>query len=567
MSRWGFLAMLAFIICSFTSDTEKNYPIDYFRSPVGHDMRLSGTFGELRPNHFHMGIDIKPKYGIGEKLYSVADGRVSRINVSHRGYGNAIYIDHPNGYTSVYAHLHKFPTEIAEYVKAEQYARESFTLELYPDSTTFQVEKGEVIGYMGISGRSFGTHLHFEIRDTKSEVPINPLLFGLKVKDNVPPVMNQLKVYYLDHQLQSMKETVYTARKGSKNYYISKDTLEVGTAYLGLALKTYDRMDGVSNLNGIYRLRVLQDDQLIYEFESDAISFDETRYLNAHSDYAHWKKDKSRFNRCFILPGNQLSIYENVENDGLISLDRNQASKIDLIAEDLHGNASRMTIYAKHSDSVLDGESFVFNYVLPHDEPSIIQTSELELKVPEYALYEDLYLLYQASDEISDGYYSSIHHIGDPLIPIHKYIDITIKSKPIPERLKGKALIAKCDGSTVLESFGGKWHGDQLKAKIRGLGDYCIVLDTIPPTIRPIKVSSTMATGYRMSFKIEDNLAGISSYEGKVDGQWILMEYDQKYDLLKHRFDGRIPKGKHEFQLRVTDTRGNVQTYSKNFVN
>ena len=198
------LFLIVIIAFSFTESGKRSYPQNYFRSPVDHHIKLSGTFGELRPNHLHAGIDIKAKNGkIGQPLYATADGYVSRIKVQSGGYGNVLYINHPNGYTSVYAHLHEFPKAIAKYVKEFQYRRQSFEVEIFPEAERFRFKQGEVVGKLGLSGRSFGPHLHFEIRDTKTEKPINPLLFGIQVADNIAPKLHKLKAYFLNDKFEN----------------------------------------------------------------------------------------------------------------------------------------------------------------------------------------------------------------------------------------------------------------------------------------------------------------------------------------------------------------------------
>jgi len=292
------LSLLSISAGLLPDQAEKNYPQDYFRSPVDHDIKLSGTFGELRPNHFHAGIDIKAQMGkTGQNIFAVADGIVSRINIKSSGYGNALYIDHPNGYTSVYAHLEKFPKHIAEYMKEQQYDTHTSEIEHYPSAGMFSFQKGDIIGTLGMSGRSYGPHLHFEIRDTESEIPINPLLFGFSIDDKVRPDLRSVKLYGLDDQMCELESKQYTLRKRGSSYKPSKDTLMMKSSEVGVALKAYDQMTGVSNLNGIYALEMYVDDSIHFQFTMDKISFDETRYINAHMDYAEREVKKSYYNR------------------------------------------------------------------------------------------------------------------------------------------------------------------------------------------------------------------------------------------------------------------------------
>ena len=362
-----------------TYEADKEYPQNYFRSPVSGTIRLSGTFGELRPNHLHAGIDIKAREGkIGQSLYAAADGYVSRIKMQSGGYGKVLYIDHPNGYTTVYAHMHEFDREVEEYVKRMQTEKESFAVELFPKPNQFVFKKGDKVGKLGMSGRSFGPHLHFEIRDTKTEKPINPLLFGINVTDNIPPRIHQLKIYNLNDKRETQKTKTIDLLKNGKKYSVRKDTLTIGAWRIGLALKTYDNQNGASNWNGIYSLEMFQDDQPIYDFKMETFSFDETRYINAHLDYEEQVVKKSYFNRCYELPGNELSIYGTQSDAGMITLNEGKASKIKMVIKDIAGNRSTLQFWVKRGE-VKDPPSKMFNYILPFDEDNQIETGALSL--------------------------------------------------------------------------------------------------------------------------------------------------------------------------------------------
>ncbi|MEM9822897.1 MAG: M23 family metallopeptidase [Bacteroidota bacterium] len=546
---------------------KRDYPQDYFRSPVDIEIRLSGTFGELRPNHLHAGIDIKGK--TGQRIYSIADGYISRIKVQTGGYGNVLYINHPNGFTSVYAHLQNFPEEVAAYVKRAQYRKATFEVELFPEAGRFSLKKGDVIGRMGLSGRSFGPHLHFEIRDTKTEKPINPLLFGFKVQDNVAPKLHELKVYFLNDKRESFRSKTYALRKGGKNYRIKGDTLLIGAWRAGFALKAYDHMTKTPNWNGVYAIEMLKDDVPFYSFTMETFAFSESRYINAHLDYAEQVAKKSYFNRCYSLPGNQLSIYGYTTKKGVVELSKTQPAKITMIAKDVEGNASQLEFWVKR-DEVKPGKTAPFNYLLPYQEENIIENKNLYLYFPKGTFYENLYFQYQSSPEKSSNVYSTVHHLHDFKTPVHRYYDLAIRPNIIPDSLKAKAFIAYCDSKNKIKSCGGKWESGRLKAKVRDLGDYCIMLDTEAPSIVPLRFRSNMKGYSKMTFKIKDNLntarnvEGIK-YEATVDGQWILMEFDAKNDLLIHRFDDQIGPGKHQFRLVVTDDRGNENVFERSF--
>lgn len=559
-------ALIILGIASFTFNQQSAYPQDYFRSPVGYAMKLSGTFGELRPNHFHAGIDIKPLKGVGDNIYAVADGYVSRVKALPNSYGNVVYIDHPNGYTSVYAHLFRYNDTIAKYVKKKQYEQQQFRVDLYPKAGEIQFKKGELIGYMGTSGRSFGTHLHFEIRNTKTEKAINPLLFGLKLADKVAPRITQLKVYSLTPELRELDSKKFDVKKGKYGYYIGGDTLRIGAWRVGLALKAFDFMNDVPNWNGIYSMEMYVDDSLHYSFKMDEISFDETRYINAHCDYRERLTNRSYFNRCYRLPGNRLSLYDNMVDEGVITLEKNRAKKIEYIVKDTYNNTSKLRFYIRRDEVQPTDKQATYNYILPQNQRNVIQNGDFEVDFPEGTFYEDLLLNYQVSYGESDNTYSPVYHLGDRMIPMHKYFTVGIRPLGLPEHLRDKAVIAFCpEGKEEACLSGNRWEGDLLKANTRDLGNLTVMLDTIAPSIIASKIANTMSKNYRMIFYIDDDFSGIKSYRATVDGQWILMEYDQKNYQLTHRFDGRIPKGKHQLILTVEDARGNVNVYKKKF--
>jgi len=565
-----FIILLLTISVSFTTSSKKSYPKDYFRSPVANTIRLSGTFGELRPNHLHAGIDIKSKDGgVGQAIFSAAVGYVSRIKVQSGGYGKVLYVNHPNGYTTVYAHLKNFTKEIEDYVKEKQYQKQSFEIDLFPQAKQFSFEKGEQLGKMGITGSSQGPHLHFEIRDTKTEKPVNPLLFGIDIVDKRPPIINGLKVYFLNDKKETIESKTYKLRKVGNKYRVYGDTLSLGAWRVGFGVKTFDHMTGVSNWNGIYSINMLQDDTPVYNFEMETFSFGETRYINAHLDYEERVTKRSYFNRLYVLPGNKLSIYNEKLDKGVVDLFAGKARKITIAVKDLNDNETTLEFWAKRSE-VKKNDDTSFNYFLPFNEENIVKTDALRLYFPKGTLYNNLYMKYYASKDASSNVYSSVHHVHDMKTPVHKYFDIEIKPINLPPELKGKAYTAYCGGNNEMINCGGKWKNGMLKAKVRSLGDYCIMVDKTPPKITPIRFSANMVGYSRMTFKIKDDIptmgkgAGLK-YKATVDGQWVLMKYDLKKDLITYWFDDHVAKGKHNFRLEVTDDRGNQAVYERVF--
>lgn len=548
------------------------YPKDYFDTPVAaNPVRLTGTFGELRPDHFHSGIDIDSKTGgVGQPVYAAAAGFIDRIRVQAGGYGNVLYIKHPNGYTTLYAHLDRFSSEIQKYVREMQYKRERFEVDLQPADGQFRVKQGQEIGKLGNSGSSTGPHLHFEIRNASGHA-LNPLLFGLPVPDKTPPEIRDMKVYFLNEKREVLTSKPFPLqRRKDGTVSISGDTVSLGAWRVGFGVKSFDRQTGHRNDNGIYSISLHADGELAYQWRMDEIDFDETRYMNAHADYAARKRYGAWFHRCFLLPGNRLSSYARSNTLGAIALSKDKPVKINLKITDAAGNASSLTFWAKRDDNmeVIAGQPFQFE--LPWDAESRIDLEDFSMTMPKGALYETLGFQYKTTPDESSGVYSSMHHLHDTRTPVHRYFELSIRPRNLPADLRSKAVIANC-GDGRPDNCGGTWRGEYLVTKIRQFGDYCVMTDTEPPRITPVVFDSDMRRKNTMSFRIRDNFAvsgsadGLS-YRGTVDGQWVLFEYDRKRERLTYTFDWRTGPGEHWLRLTVKDDRGNESLFERKFV-
>ncbi len=566
--RFNMSLLLLGITFAFTVDHNK-YPTDYFASPIAKSpLLLAGTFGELRPNHFHAGIDIKGI--VGTPIYAAADGYVSKISVSGNGYGKMLRLTHPNGYTTLYAHLDQFSAELNAFAKAIQYEKESFELDLDLTPEQFPIKKGATIGTIGMTGATLGPHLHFEIQDAKTNNPINPLLFGLKVLDTTPQKMHQLKVYYLNEKNEAFGNQIYTLTKKGAIYAVAGDTLRLPVEKAGFGIKVFDHMNNVDNWNGIYSLHLMQDDSLVYQFDFETFPHSDTRYLNAHLDYEEQIKKNGYFNRCFRLANNKLPIYSSKKNDGIISLKKRQVHKMEITTSDLHGNETRLRFWIKQDSFLHTQPKVIYNYFLPCKEENIIEDKGLIAYFPADAFYENLYLRYQKTEENSSHICSPVYQIHNSKTPVHQYFSIYIEPTKLPAEFKNKAFIAFCNENGTIVNYGGEWKNEMLQAEVLSLGDYCVMIDTIAPSIKPTLFKTFMKGYKKITFKINDNIAGSKNviplkYRATLDGQWILMEYDAKNHLLTHTFEKSIAKGKHHLQLIVTDAMGNQKTFEKDF--
>ena len=541
-----------------------------YQAPLDFRMLLSGTFGELRSNHFHAGIDIKTEGVEGQKVYSIEEGYISRIKVSTWGYGKVIYITHPKtGHTSVYAHLQKFSAKIDSIIKKEQYKSESFEINFYPNKNSLNVVKGEIIALSGNSGGSSGAHLHFEIRNTKTERPINPLQFGFKISDNIAPTLKKLKIYSLDTTLIDgfRKSKVININKVDNKYSI-EEIPEINGAF-SLGVFTYDKLNDSYNKNGIYSIKVSVDNNIYYKFKLDELDFNTSRYINAHLDYKEKKESNDKFHRCYKLPHNNLQNYSNLLNEGIIIIKDTLTHLINLEVTDIYDNVSILNFKVRTTNSPLlkrcllpkDSISIHFSF----NKLNILKKNNIEISMPAFSLYESLMFNYTNIDSLK-GVFGNVHQIHFDNIPVHKKYTLSIKAD-LPDNLRKKAYIAKTDMRGSFNYIGGDWKDGYLQTKVREFGDFCIIVDTTNTEIKGVNIFPGKVFNNQTTIKltIKDRHSGIKSYRGEIDGKWILMDYDYKRNLLRFDIEKNINKGKHNFSLIVIDNVGNTKKYEAEF--
>ena len=540
-----------------------------YSAPLDIKMLLSGTFGELRGNHFHAGIDIKTDGVEGQKVYAISEGYISRIKVSAWGYGKAIYINHPDGRTSVYAHLQKFNTRIDSLVKIEHYKKESFELNFYPNKNEIKIQKGEFIALSGNSGSSSGAHLHFEIRDTKSEHPINPLSLGFEISDDISPTLKKLKIYTFSNTTidDTTEDQIYNLKKTASNYSISKTPIINGDFALGIF--TYDKLNESHNKNGVYSIKLIVDSITTYVFTVDELNFSTSRYINAHIDYKEKKESKNKYHRCYKLPNNKLNNYTTLLNDGIISFNDNEIHLIQIEVSDVFGNTSTLSfnVQATNTETNKVVKEIKVDVIKKffYRKPNIFKAKDFELHMESNSLYEPLDFTYNTQDSLDD-IFGVLHQVHNDKTPVHKKYVLSIKTN-IPKILEDKVFIAKKDKYDNFWYMGGSWRNGFLRAKVREFGDFCIIADTIKPEIKginiyPDKIFNTQTT---IKCTIKDKESGIKSYRAELNGKWILMDYDYKRNLLRFDIEKSIIKGKHTFTLKVIDNVGNTTNYNAEF--
>lgn len=565
---------VSIFLCFFVivlSGYAQKFPQNYFASPLQISPNVTGAFAEIRSNHFHSGVDFKTQGKEGLPILAVADGYVSRIKVSPVGFGKALYIDHPNGYTSVYGHLLNYNTALAAYVIKQQYKSRSFAVDLFPAQTddTLWIKKGDVIGFSGNSGTSYGAHLHFEIRTTATERILNPFLLGFRNNDFYEPYFDLFKVFPMDDESSigaSRDQAQFQVKNiGTGKYRLSgNDTLLLWGRF-AFGVQAFDYTYSREDRNGYYGIRMKIDDKSFFSMQCDSFSFDETRYINACIDYAANYHTGNRILKSYRLPGNRMSFIDTFNDNGVVTLTDGLFHELVIEVYDFKGNTSRLTIpvLSKKPDKLVS----VTGYTDADTSCSISWNTdikfgyeELLLNIPSGALYEDAELIIDKELPVN-GLYSSRYRVHSPEIPLHKRITISLDAGKVPSSLLSKALIVRINPKNARRSSeGGKVAEGRITAEINEFGTFAIALDTIRPSIKLIHQKASAARS--LKFTVTDNLAGITGYYGEVNGKWALVEWDPKNRLMIYRYDDLLQKGKNTFKLSVTDAAGNAATYS-----
>ena len=566
----NFLTVLVFLFIG-----NKLYP-QQFVNPLDTPMVLSATFGELRPNHFHSGIDIKTNEVTGKPVRAIDNGYIYRIKVSPYGYGNALYIMHYNGYISVYGHLCCFTPKIDSVIKHQMYKKQKNSIEFFPKVGLYKVKKGEIIAYSGNSGSSQGPHLHFEIRKAKNEHPLNPLKFRLAVYDTIKPVIKSLALYdmnglayqYLPPFYKSAcKETGYIGKE-IKSFSAKNDTIKV-TPATGIVLEAIDYVNNSNSVCGVYGIDVKLDGKQIFKFNIDEFSFYETRYINSLMDYRSYKQEKVKAYRLFKQPNNRLSFLKK-SGKGIIQLKDTSTHKVEIYVYDTYGNTSYLTFLIKKGltpqQKLQNGTLFKWK-----ETSNKLKGNFFELNVPGKALYDDMIMIAKEDSSRDNRYLSPVIDFSyESAIPLHKRCRFKIKPyKTIPAALQPKLTIVKLNGKGMYDVGGNYTKSGFVETKIRNFGKFTIAADTIPPQIRPLNIYD----GKRMNveniiFKISDDLTGIGGYSCFIDGKWTRIDYDIKEHKLYCKFKETVIKENklHKLILTVTDEKSNFTVYKTNFV-
>lgn len=564
-----FILALAYSTIAFGQSkdiiTTREYPQGYFRNPLNIKPDASGTFGELRATHFHAGDDYRTQQRVGLPLYAVAEGHVSRVRVQTGGGGNSVYIDHPNGYTSVYLHMENFNDALTNIVRAEQYKQQRFDVDIHVEDGAVPLTKGQIIGNAGNTGASGGPHLHFEIRNTETQRPLNPQLFGLHFNDKFPPTIQGAMVYDLQDAIfneHTPRRPLQVRALSGSRYALSSNTPIQVNGKFGLGINTIDRHRAGGFTNGVYSIELFVGGKPISTVLFEELDFNTSRGIHSYIDYPHWRKTKARIQKSFKDPGNTIEIFHHLDNEGIIELTDNNVHDVKYVVKDVHGNCSELNFKIQNSPSYTAKANTPKGERMTYDVDHTFERDDILLKIPKGVLYDDLDFVYTKGEQAKNGY-SAVHHVHNPLIPLFSTYNLRIKPTYLPEHLQSKALIA----STQNGSEGGRYEDGWVTVNTRNLGSFYVAVDTIAPTItaRNLTNGKNVANQAKIDFTISDNFSGIQSFNGYIDDEWVLMEYDPKNRHLWHRFNSSLPKGQHTFRLEVTDWKDNVRTYTATF--
>jgi hypothetical protein len=568
------LIALFFSLILFTNSVlraQDAYPQNYFSNPLEIPISLAGTFGEVRSNHFHTGLDIRTDSREGLAVHAAADGYVSRINVSPYGYGNALYITHPNGYVTLYGHLSRYNSAIAAYVKKRQYEMERSSVDLYLKPGEMPVKKGDTVAFSGSTGAAEGPHLHFEIRKEKSEDPLNPLLFGYKYEDHIAPDILDIAIYPLNDSsnVNNHHEPLYLRAEKRGAEYVLVDNPEI-RAYgkIGVGVRTYDMAEGSESHNGPFSQVLMEDNDTIYFSQMDELSFATTRYVNGHIDFYAFKKENKTFEHSFEQDNDESGIYRKVVHRGKVSCMDGKVHRMQYRISDFYGNTAILPfdIHAESHMGTIFHDTVKYLASLNWKKPFDYTYKGMSVHIPAGAAFGNFG--FTCSDEETNmRTLCPIYHVMNKYVPLSA--SYTIKLKPgahVADSIMRRALVVQIDGKHA-SSIGGALEDGYMTAHPKAFGDFSIMFDMTRPVITQLNIypDKDMSRNDAIEVRITDDLSGIGTYNGYIDGKWVLMQFNPKKDMLYYTFDEHCGPGKHHFRLVVADNVGNTNIYQVDF--
>lgn len=577
MRRLFCILSLILLFAGISHSQHSKFPQNHFISPINRPFQASGTFGEFRSNHFHSGLDLRVGGVVGDPVYAVGDGYVSRIKVSGYGGGKIVYITHPNGFKSVYMHLNNFFGKIADWVEKYQYTNHTFDLDVEISPETLPVRGGDQIANAGNTGSSGGPHLHFELRYADNDKTINPLLFGYYMKDKTAPTIHDIRIYPFGESttINGKNEALSLYAPQPKSNPKSKkkaavprpvgDTVKVsGKFYLGI--HTSDASDGSTGRNGVYRVLLTADDKLVYSYQDTAFMFEETRAINAMIDYPLYINKRTPYLLSRVLKGHKAGLCKAHSDGGYIYFTDNDVHTITYTVTDYADNVATKTFYVQSVEQKTASPSkqkALARYIpLAYYLKNSHQKGDFGFEMDEYTIYDNDYLDFTTSSPGNSKLLSTIYTLKlvNTDLPPHKTFQLKIR---IPDRyrnMKDKLLIVSTWGRQMFAQQSRVEKGFVV-ADVRTFGSFAIAMDTTAPTATPSNFSSTKPLkGNSLIIKVSDNLSGVSYYHCYINGNWTLAEFDGKTSSLTVAAD-KLTAGTNNIRLIIGDARKNENTY------
>ena len=559
---FSILSLYLMTFLSVNAQKTTAFPTNYFRNPLNIPILLAGGYGECRPNHFHTGIDIKTQGKENLPVYAAADGYISRISISSTGYGNCLYVAHPNGYTTVYGHLNDFYPELQQWMVAQQYAQEKWAIQLFPKPDQFPVKKGQIIAWSGTTGGSTGPHLHFEIRNTATEHVLNEELFGLPIKDTRAPKAKALALYNGETSIYMQSPVIVALSDVGNNQFHPKTTLiKTHNSLVFIGINAKDYMNGSSNWMGIYQMKLYMDDILQAATLFRELDFELARYANAYADYKTKKNKGIWYQGLYRLPNNALNVYSFMnDNSGKLDLSDGQTHALRIELFDALGNKSTVSFKLQYQPTKQSDDG-----MLCHDgqiwgcqQPQQYTDSNLRFSSDRGSFYDDV--CFQIKKSPQPNALTESVQVMDADIPVQNTCHIYLKiNKSIPDNLRSKIAFVhhvqptRLPGNNPQSGMAATYDNGWATASVRTLGNYYAVIDTVPPKITFISGKSALY------FKAADALTSVASFDGYVAGQWL--RFVRSGDTYTYKFDEHCPKGTHTLEIRAVDENGNESIY------
>ena len=525
-------------------------------SPLPIPLVLAGNFGELRTNHFHTGLDFKTQGREGIPVLAAADGVISRVKISPYGYGRALYLNSPGGLTTVYAHLQKFDPGLEQWVLEEQYRLNRFAVNLYP-KRSFSFEQGDTIGWSGNSGGSSGPHLHFEVRETRSEKPLNPLLWDFPIADHLPPQLDALWFLPVNGAQIEGKDAPFRAKH-------SRDTIAVSGS-IRLAVEALDRLDAANNTCGVFALEAQLNGEPWFSWQLDTLDFSLQPDMNAHAYFPIWDEQGVQVHRLHRLPGNRLPVYRESGLSPELSLSPGASAVIAIRIQDIHGNQSERHWIVKGGDAYYE---CMPPALFPYDESCFVSGLQGgSVSAPADAFYDDFWLYLERVGE-ENWSLGSVGQAVRKKLTVRIPLPASDSSEVAPE--KGWVATMREKEGEIKAVYPASLSEGEAVFSTRTFGTYALELDTIPPVIEPNRVHlSASGSILRMSgrselrFSVSDDLSGLEEVNGYINGRWVLFQWDPKRERIWYELsDEKHPAGAEvRVQITAKDAVGNVMEW------